>query len=81
MFNVHYAIQVWVLKYLFMECNLMKITLFASHHGSHIPMSVDLHDWILSWLTYQDSLGTQLFCTLLWKFWACENNAIFKGLQ
>jgi hypothetical protein len=45
----------------------------------HIPMSVDLYDWILSWLTCQDSLGTQLFCSLLWKFWACRNNAIFKG--
>lgn len=25
-------------------------------------------------------MGVQLFCTLLWKFWAARNAAVFKGV-
>jgi len=66
-------------QHLFLKCNLMKLSMFASHLGSHIPPDVDLHDWILKWLTCQDSLGAHFFCTLLWKFWAGRNAAVFKG--
>ncbi|MCI26385.1 DNA-directed RNA polymerase III subunit RPC6, partial [Trifolium medium] len=59
----------------------MKITLFASHLGSHVPLNIDLHDWILKWLTCQDTIGSQLFCTLLWKFWTARNNVVFNGIR
>ncbi|CAJ2654058.1 unnamed protein product [Trifolium pratense] len=42
---------------------------------------IDLHDWILKWMVCQDPLGVQLFCTLLWKFWARRNAVIFNGWQ
>jgi len=64
-------------NHLFMQCNLMRLTLFASQLGSHMPFEVDLHDWILSWLTCQDQLGSQLFCSILWKFWTGRNNVVF----
>jgi hypothetical protein len=35
----------------------------------------------LKWLTWQDFLGVQLFCAMLWKFWAGRNVAVFKGIQ
>ncbi|RHN71717.1 putative ribonuclease H-like domain, reverse transcriptase zinc-binding domain-containing protein [Medicago truncatula] len=66
--------------HLFLKCNLLKLSLFSSHLGSHIPNDIDLHDWILNWLTCQDPFGVQLFCTLLWKFWAGRNAAVFKGV-
>lgn len=66
--------------HLFLKCNLLKLSLFASHLGSHIPNDIELHDWILKWLTCQDPLGVQLFCTLLWKFWAARNVTVFKGV-
>jgi ribonuclease HI len=59
----------------------MKLTLFASHLGSHVPLNIDLHDWILKWLTCQDDLGSQLFCTILWKFWTARNNVVFNGIR
>jgi exonuclease III/ribonuclease HI len=68
-------------NHLFMQCNLMRLTLFASHLGSHMPFEMDLHDWILSWLTCQDMLGSQLFCTILWKFWTGRNNTVFQGIN
>jgi hypothetical protein len=37
--------------HLFLKCNLLKVYLFASYLGSHIPTDIDLHDWILKWLT------------------------------
>ncbi|WJX88904.1 hypothetical protein P8452_70944 [Trifolium repens] len=58
----------------------MRLTLFASNLGSHIPHSIDLSFWILSWLTCKDMVGTQLFCILLWKFWYGRNQTIFKGV-
>lgn len=67
-------------KHLFLNCDLFKLSLFASHLGSHIPGQIDLHDWLLKWLTCKDSLGVQFFCTLLWKFWAARNSSVFKGL-
>ncbi|GAU38301.1 hypothetical protein TSUD_157860 [Trifolium subterraneum] len=67
-------------NHLFMNCNLMRLTLFASNLGSHIPVSVDVSVWILSWLTCKDMIGTQLFCVLLWKFWYGRNQVIFKGV-
>ncbi|CAJ2671909.1 unnamed protein product [Trifolium pratense] len=71
--------EVETTNHLFLHCDLMKLTLFASHLGSHMPLQVDLFDWILSWLTCHDTLGTQLFCTILWKFWAARNNVVFRG--
>ncbi|XP_045822165.1 uncharacterized protein LOC123915058 [Trifolium pratense] len=68
-------------QHLFLKCDMFKLTLFASHLGSHIPIDIDLHDWILKWLVCQDPLGVQLFCTLLWKFWAGRNAVIFNGWQ
>ncbi|XP_024626573.1 uncharacterized protein [Medicago truncatula] len=65
--------------HLFLKCNLFKLSLFASHLGSHIPNDIDLHDWILKWLTCKDPWGVQLFCTRLWKFWAGRNATVFKG--
>jgi ribonuclease HI len=44
-----------------------------------MPSQIDINDWILSWLTCHDTLGTQLFCTILWKFWAARNNVVFRG--
>jgi ribonuclease HI len=44
-----------------------------------MPLQNDLYDWILSWLTCHDTLGTQLFCIILWKFWAARNNVVFRG--
>jgi hypothetical protein len=67
-------------NHLFMHCNLMRLTLFASNLGTHIPQCVDLSVWILSWLTCKDMVGTQLFCILLWKFWYGRNQTIFKGV-
>ncbi|XP_045830934.1 uncharacterized protein LOC123922244 [Trifolium pratense] len=66
---------------LFLKCDMFKLTFFASHLGSHIPIDIDLHDWILKWMVCQDPLGVQLFCTLLWKFWAGRNAVIFNGWQ
>ncbi|GAU35964.1 hypothetical protein TSUD_207680 [Trifolium subterraneum] len=68
-------------SHLFLQCDLMKFTLFASHLGFHVPLNTDLHYWILKWLTCQDALGSQLFCTLLWKFWTAINNVVFNGIQ
>jgi hypothetical protein len=68
-------------SHLFLQCELMKLTLFASHLGSHVPLNIDLHDWILKWLTCQDALGSQLFCTILWKFWTARNNVVFNGIR
>ncbi|PNX85341.1 hypothetical protein L195_g041409, partial [Trifolium pratense] len=36
---------------------------------------------ILTTLVHEDPLGIQLFCTLLWKFWAGRNAVIFNGWQ
>jgi hypothetical protein len=44
-------------------------------------MNIDLHDWMLDWLLCQDPLGVQLFCVLLWKYWAGRNAAVFNGVQ
>lgn len=66
--------------HLFLKCDMFKLSLFSSHLGSHIPMGVDLHDWLLKWLTCQDPLGAQFFYTLLWKFWTGRNEVVFKGL-
>lgn len=65
-----------------MHCNIVKLVLFASQLGSHIPQYVELNNWILSWLTCKDTLGSQLFCTLLWKLWFARtrNQAVFKGV-
>jgi hypothetical protein len=68
-------------NHLFLKCDIFKLTLFASHLGSHIPMNIDLHDWMLDWLLCQDPLGVQLFCVLLWKYWAGRNAAVFNGVQ
>jgi hypothetical protein len=66
-------------KHLFMHCDLFRLSLFASHLGCHTPRDIDIHDWLLKWLTCQDSLGVQFFCILLWKFWAARNAVVFKG--
>jgi ribonuclease HI len=68
-------------QHLFLKCDIFKLTLFASQLGSHIPIDIDLHDWILKWLVCQDPLGVQLFCTLMWKFWDGRNAVVFKGWQ
>jgi ribonuclease HI len=66
-------------QHLFMHCNLLKLVLFASSLGCHPPLNVDLNCWLLEWFTCSDKLGTQLFCTILWKFWFARNQFIFKG--
>lgn len=65
-------------SHLFMQCNFVRLILFASQLGSHIPEAVELNCWILNWLTCKDMLGTQLFCTLLWKLWFARNQCVFK---
>jgi hypothetical protein len=67
--------------HLFMKCKLFKLSMFASHIGSHIPLDTDLNDWILKWSTCQDSFGVQLFCALLWKFWAGRNAIVLNGVH
>lgn len=67
-------------SHLFMHCNFVRLILFASQLGSHIPEAVELNVWIVKWLAYKDMLGTQLFCTLLWKLWFARNQIVFKGV-
>jgi hypothetical protein len=67
--------------HLFIKCELFKLFLFAYHLGPHIPLDIDLNDWILNWLTCQDSLVVQLYCALLWKFWAGRNAKVFNGVH
>jgi hypothetical protein len=66
-------------QHLFMHCNMLKLVLFASPLGCHPPLNVDLNCWLLDWLSCSDTISSQLFCTLLWKFWYARNQSIFKG--
>ena len=73
----HYEAE--TVEHLFMNCNLSKLDLFASPLGSHAPFNMDLHSWLLDWLSCADKDGSQLFCTILWKLWYARNQAVFNG--
>jgi len=60
--------------HLFMECNFAKLVWFSSSLGFHVP----LHSSLSSWLGKKDKLGSQLFCTILWKMWFYRNQTVFK---
>lgn len=59
--------------------HVMKITLFASQLGTHIPVNVETNSWILHWLNSFD-IYEQLFCVLLWKVWNARNQMVFKNI-
>jgi ribonuclease HI len=65
-------------QHLFMQCNIMKLALFASPLGCQPPLNTDLNCWLLEWLTCSDKFGAQLFCTTLWKFWFYRNQVVFN---
>lgn len=72
--------DVETVEHLFMNCNLSKLALFASPLGSHAPFNMDIHCWLLDWLSCRNKEGSQLFCTILWKLWYARNQAVFKGI-
>lgn len=52
-------------EHLFMQCPLAALVWFSSPLGIHVPSCVDLNEWMMSWLTCEDKLATQLLCTTL----------------
>ncbi|XP_024634454.1 uncharacterized protein [Medicago truncatula] len=66
-------------EHLFMNCNLSKLALFASPLRSHAPFNMDLHSYLLDWLSCAVKDDSQLFCTILWKLWYARNQAVFNG--
>lgn len=71
--------DVETVEHLFMNCQLAKLSMFASPLGSHAPINTDMHCWLLEWLTCRIKEGSQLFCVILWKLWYERNQAVFKG--
>jgi hypothetical protein len=63
----------------FLHCQIARLTWFASQIGVHAPQSMPLNQWLLQGLTCEETMGTQLFCVLLWKIWGARNNLIFKN--
>jgi len=68
-------------QHLFMDCNIAKLTWFSSSLGLHVPQNSSLNNWLLCWLKRKDTLGTQLFCSILWKLWFFRNQVVFKQLS
>jgi hypothetical protein len=64
--------------HLFMECNFAKLVWFSSSLGIHVPLHSSLTSWLLNWLEKKDKLGSQLFCTILWKMWFYRNQMVFR---
>lgn len=66
--------------HMLMHCKFMKLALFSSQLGTHIPNGLHHHDWILHWLTNSEEIGAQLFVVILWKVWYARNQLIFKNV-
>ena len=68
-------------QHLFMECNFSKLNWFSSSLGIHVPSNCDLNNWLLGWLEKEDMLGSQLFCTTMWKMWSYRNQVVFNQIS
>lgn len=65
-------------EHLFMHCNATKAVWFASPLGIHVLENADLKAWVLKWLTCKEQLGSQIFCSTLWKLWQERNQVVFQ---
>lgn len=55
----HGYLQLKELLY-YMHCNFSKLVWFSSSLGIRIQTNIDLLDWLLQWLNYNNPLSTQL---------------------
>lgn len=55
----------------------MKVALFSSQLGIHMPHNMHYHTWLLHRLTGLKSLGAQIFAVTLWKVSYARNQLVF----
>lgn len=67
--------------HMIMHCSVMKLSLFSSQPGTHIPNNLHYHSWLLHWLVGPEPLGAQIFVVTLWKVWQSRNQIVFKNIQ
>lgn len=67
--------------HMIIECSVMKLFLFSSQLGTHIPNNLHYHSWLLHWLAGPEPLGAQIFAVTLWKVWQARNQFVFKNIQ
>lgn len=57
---------------------MAQLTWFSSQLGIHVPQLIDINQWLLQGLTCEDTMGSQIFGTLLWKLWGARNQVVFN---
>lgn len=65
-------------EHLFMRCNFAQVVWFSSSLGVHVPLDSTLNQWLHKWLMGKDTLGAQIFCSIMWKLLYARNQIIFN---
>ncbi|KEH40735.1 hypothetical protein MTR_1g033950 [Medicago truncatula] len=55
-----------------------RVVWFSSSLGVHVPLDSTLNQWLHKWLMGKDTLGAQIFCSIMWKLLYARNQIIFN---
>lgn len=61
-----------------MECHASRLARFSCPPGPHVPITMNMCNWIVQWVSFGDVFAFQLFCTLLRKILEARNKLIFE---